>query len=45
MEKLVKSPYLFMVKSEKTDLVMVYHILFGNPKILNPEGLRFLNLF
>lgn len=45
MSELIMSPNLFIVISPKTDLVMVYNTLFGNPKVLNPEGLRFLNLF
>lgn len=45
MEKLIMSPNLFIVTSSKTDLVMVYNILLGNPKVLSLEGLRFLNLF
>ncbi|MBI5401272.1 radical SAM protein [Candidatus Wolfebacteria bacterium] len=45
MSKFIMSPNLFVVTSPKTDSVMVYNILFGNPKVLNPEGLKFLNLF
>jgi len=39
------SSYLRLVTDSETGLVWAYHSLFGNPVIINNEGLRFLNLF
>jgi uncharacterized protein len=40
-----KSKYLQIVNSKDSNESMVYHSLFGNPRILNKEGLFFLDLF
>ena len=39
------SPYLRIIHDEASGLAMVYHALYGNPRIMNGAGLSFLNLF
>lgn len=39
------SPYLRAIADGESRLTMVYHTLYGDPRIINEEGLRFLNLF
>lgn len=39
------SPYLRIVSGPNLGLAMVYHTLYGNPRILNGEGLQLLLLF
>ncbi|MEI6304636.1 MAG: radical SAM protein [Candidatus Taylorbacteria bacterium] len=39
------SPFLRYVKEPSSNSTLVYHKLFGNPRILNAEGINFLNLF
>lgn len=34
-----------VIPDSKSELAMVYHTLYGNPRIINKEGLRFLDLF
>ncbi len=39
------SPYIRIIRDEVSGLAMVYHALYGNPRVLNDEGLSFLELF
>lgn len=39
------SPYLRTVSDPRTQTAMVYHALYGNPRVFNDEGLKFLELF
>jgi len=39
------SPNVKMVVDPESESAMVYHSLYGNPRIVNKEGLDFLNLF
>lgn len=39
------SPYVRIIPDSELGTAMVYHVLYGNPRILNEEGLRFLNFF
>ncbi|MBU4455049.1 radical SAM protein, partial [Patescibacteria group bacterium] len=34
-----------VIPDSESELAMVYHTLYGNPRIVNKEGLRFLDLF
>ncbi len=44
--KYVLSPYLHFVYDDNvSNQTIVFHSLFGNPRVVNNEGLRFLNLF
>ncbi len=44
-QKYQLSPNIRIITDSETKAVMVYHALYGNPRIINDEGLRFLNLF
>ena len=39
------SPNIRIIPDSELGLAMVYHTLYGNPRIVNNEGLRFLDLF
>lgn len=39
------SPNIHIISDPESGLAMVYHALYGNPRIVNDEGLRFLYLF
>jgi len=39
------SPNVRIVRGQATENAMVYHTLYGNPRIVNTEGLEFLNVF
>jgi len=39
------SPNIRIIPDSRSGLAMVYNTLYGNPMIVNDEGLRFLNLF
>lgn len=39
------SPNLHIISDLESETAMVYHTLYGNPRIVNEEGLRFLNFF
>ncbi len=39
------SPYLRTIHDEVSGLAMMYHALYGNPRVLNEEGFSFLELF
>lgn len=39
------SPNLQTVFDPESEVAMVYHTLYGNPRVINNEGLRFLDLF
>ena len=39
------SPSLHIISDPGSEMAMVYHTLYGNPRIVNEEGLRFLNFF
>lgn len=39
------SPYIHTIYDCRSQLAMVYHALYGNPKVINDEGLQFLELF
>jgi|SRR3989344_6334462 len=45
MQKYQLSPNVRIISDSETEATMVYHALYGNPRIVNNEGLRFLNLF
>ena len=45
MKKYQLSPNLRIISDHESEAAMVYHTLYGNPSIINHEGLRFLNLF
>lgn len=45
MRRYQLSPYIRTVTDPESKTAMVYHALYGNPRIVNDEGLRFLNLF
>lgn len=45
MRKYQLSPNVRIISDPKSKMVMAYHILYGNPRIINHEGLQFLNLF
>lgn len=42
MKQYILSKHIQIVRNKNT---MVFHSLFGNPRIINEEGLRFLNFF
>ncbi len=42
---LAVSPFLRLVSGRKGTHAFAYHTLFGNARVLNDEGVRFLNLF
>ncbi|MEA2088355.1 MAG: radical SAM protein [Patescibacteria group bacterium] len=44
-QKYQLSPNIRIISDSESDMAMVYHALYGNPRIINDEGLRFLNLF
>lgn len=39
------SPYLCVVHDGVSGLAMAYHALYGNPRVMNEEGVAFLSLF
>ncbi|TAN58169.1 radical SAM protein [Patescibacteria group bacterium] len=39
------SPNLRIITDPASELAMIYHTLYGNPRIVNEEGLRFLSIF
>ena len=39
------SPNLRIISDSKSEMAMVYHTLYGNPRIVNNEGLQFLDFF
>src|SRR3989344_4977160 len=39
------SPNIRIIPDSESGMAMVYHTLYGNPRIVNDEGLRFLDLF
>jgi len=39
------SPNVRIISDSESETAMVYHSLYGNPRIVNDEGLRFLGLF
>ncbi len=39
------SPYIRTIYDCQSQLAMVYHALYGNPRVVNDEGLKFLELF
>ncbi len=45
MPKYVISPYMRRVSAPGLEAAMVYHALYGNPRVVNKEGLRFLEFF
>ena len=45
MKKYVLSPHSRVIKDKSSGKIMIFHSLFGNPRIINDEGVRFLNLF
>lgn len=45
MQKYKLSPNVRIISDPESETAMVYHALYGNPRIVNDEGLRFLNLF
>ena len=44
-QKYQLSPNVRIIFNSGTETAMVYHALYGNPRIINNEGLHFLNLF
>lgn len=44
-QKYQLSPNIQILSDPATGLAMVYHSLYGNPRIINDESLQFLNLF
>ncbi|MEK9150894.1 MAG: hypothetical protein AAB411_02310 [Patescibacteria group bacterium] len=44
-QKYQLSPNVRIISDPKSEMAMVYHALYGNPRIVNDEGLRFLNAF
>ena len=45
MKKHILSPYFRTIEDKSSGKTMIFHSLFGNPRIINEEGMRFLNLF
>ena len=45
MTTLMRSPHLRVVRDGDLPSAVVYHTLFGNPRIFNDEGMEFLDLF
>lgn len=45
MNRYILSPNLRIVSGQGSREAMVYHTLYGNPRFVNSEGLRFLDLF
>lgn len=45
MQKYQLSPNIRVIPDPESETVMVYHALYGNPRIVNDEGLRFLDFF
>ena len=45
MRKYQLSPNVRVISDPESGTAMVYHALYGNPRIVNDEGLRFLSLF
>ncbi len=39
------SPYVRIIPESELGIAMVYHALYGNPRVVNDEGLQFLDLF
>lgn len=39
------SPYIRTIYDCQSQSAMVYHTLYGNPRVINDEGLKFLELF
>lgn len=39
------SPNVRIISDSESEMAMVYHTLYGNPRIVNDEGVRFLDLF
>ena len=45
MRKYQLSPNVRVISDPESGTAMVYHALYGNPRIVNDEGLRVLSLF
>lgn len=45
MRKYQLSPNAHVISDPESEMAMAYHTLYGNPRIVNNEGLRFLDLF
>lgn len=45
MQKYQLSPNIRTISDLESETAMVYHTLYGNPRIVNDEGLRFLDFF
>ena len=45
MKKYQLSPNVRVISAPELEMAMVCHALYGNPRIINGEGLRFLNFF
>lgn len=45
MQKYQLSPNIRVISDPESETAMVYHALYGNPRIVNDEGLRFLDFF
>lgn len=45
MQRYQLSPNVRTISDPESDMAMVYHTLYGNPRILNDEGVQFLDLF
>ncbi len=45
MPEYVVSPYLRVISASDLETAMAYHALYGNPRVVNKEGLRFLEIF
>ena len=45
MRKYQLSPNVRVISDPESGTAMVYHALYGNPRIVNNEGLRFVSLF
>lgn len=45
MQRYQLSPNLRILSDSESEMTMVYHTLYGNPRIVNLDGLRFLDLF
>lgn len=44
-QKYQLSPNVRVISNPESEMAMVYHTLYGYPRIVNDEGLRFLNFF
>jgi len=45
IQKYQLSPNVRIISDSESETAMVYHALYGNPRIVNDEGLRFLDFF